>query len=86
MSDIENMDDMLGSGEYNQIERDVDQMTGFSKMLNKDDNEEGYSMRGNSSLDNEIRKMPENRKDPNLASDLDMLSGEKKLEDLSREK
>ena len=79
MSDIENMDDMLGSGEYNQIEKDIDQMTGFSKMLNGDDNEEGYSMRGNASLDNEIRKMPENRNDPSLARDLDMLSGERNL-------
>ena len=29
LSDMENMDVMLGSAEYNQIERDVDQMTGF---------------------------------------------------------
>ena len=29
LSDIENMDVMLGSGEYNQIETDIDQMTGF---------------------------------------------------------
>ena len=40
---------MLGSDEYNQIERDIDQMTGFSNMLNRDDNEEGHSMSGNSS-------------------------------------
>ena len=38
MSDIENMDVMLGTGEYNQIERDIDQITGFSIMLNRDEN------------------------------------------------
>ena len=42
---------MLGSCEYNQIERDIDQMTCFSNMLNIDDEEEGESMRGNSSQD-----------------------------------
>ena len=56
MSDIENLDVMLGSCEYNQIERDIDQMTCFSNMLNRDDEEEGESMTGNSSQDNEIRK------------------------------
>ena len=30
MSDIENMDIMLGENQYNQIKRDLDQMTGFS--------------------------------------------------------
>ena len=49
MSDIENMDVMLGTGEYNQIEKDIDQMTGFSNMLNRDENEEGLSLGGNSS-------------------------------------
>ena len=70
------MDVMLGSGEYHQIERDIDQMTGFSNMLKIDDNEEGHSMIGNSSQDNEIRNMPENRNIPNLSRDLDMLSVE----------
>ena len=46
LPDMENMDVILGSGEYNQIERDIDQMTGFSNMLNRDDNEENHSMRG----------------------------------------
>ena len=46
MSDIENMDVMLG--EYNQIERDIDQMTGFSNMVNRDENGEGHSLRGKS--------------------------------------
>ena len=85
MSDIENMDVMLASGEYNQIERDIDQMTGFSNMLNRDDIEEGHSMRGNSSQDNEIRNMPEYRNIPGLTRDLDMLSGEINL-GISQEK
>ena len=37
--------------------------------------EEGLSMIANSSQDNEMRNMPENRKIPNLSRDLDMLSG-----------
>ena len=76
MSDIEHMDVMLGTGEYNQIERDIDQMTGFSNMLNRDGNEERHSLGGNSSQDNEIRNMPENRKDHNFTRDLDMLTCE----------
>ena len=66
MSDIEIMDVMLGSGEYNQIERDIDQMIGFCNMLNRDDNEKGHSVRGNSSQEGEIRNMPENRDNPRL--------------------
>ena len=76
MSDIENMDVMLGTGEYNQIERDIDQMTGFSYMLNRYEIEEGHSLRGKSSQDNEIRNMPENRNDHVFSGDLDMLTGE----------
>ena len=45
-------------------------------MLIRDDNEEGHSMRGNSSQDNEIRNMPEIGNNVNLSRDLDMLSGE----------
>ena len=60
-----------GSSEYNQIERDIGQMTGFSNMLNRDENEEGQSMRRNYSQDNEIRNMPESRNDPGLTKDLD---------------
>ena len=76
MSDIENMDVMLGSSEYNQKERDIDQMTGFSNMLKRGYIEERHSMRGNSSQDIEIRKKSESRKNPSLTRDLDMLSGE----------
>ena len=76
MLDIENMDVLLGSGEFKQIQRDIDQMTSFSNLLNRDDNEEGHSMRDKSSQDNEIRNMPENRIGPGLTRDLDMLSGE----------
>ena len=79
MSDIENMDVMLGTGEYNQIERDIDQMTDFSNMLNRDENEEGHSVRGKSSQDNEIRNMSENRNDSSFTRELDMLIGEMNL-------
>ena len=76
MSDIKNLDVMLGSGEYNEIERYIDQMTGFSGILNRDENGESISMRSDLSQENEIRNMPENRPNPNLTKDLDMLSGE----------
>ena len=79
LSDIENIDVMLGSGEYHQIERYIDQMTGFCNILERDDSEEGHLMIGNSSQDNEIRNMPENRNNPNLSRDLDMFSGEIKF-------
>ena len=39
-------------------------MTGFSNILNRDDNEEGHSLKGYSSQDNEIRNMPGNRNNP----------------------
>ena len=84
LSDIENMDVMLGCGEYNQIKRDLDQMTGFSNMLIRDDNEDGHSMTGSSSQDNEIRNMSQYRTNPNLSTDLDMLSGEINLGSLKR--
>ena len=58
MLDIKNMDVMFGTGEYKKIKRDIDQLTGFSNMLNRDENEEGHSLRGNSLQDNEIRNMP----------------------------
>ena len=70
------MDVTLGSGEYNQIEKDIDQMTDFPNILNRDANEEGHSMRGHSSQDNEIRNTPETKTAPSLARELDMLSGE----------
>ena len=73
------MDVMLGTGKYNQIERDIDQMTGFSNHLNRDEIEEEHSLRGNSSQVNEIRNMLEIRNDPNFATDLELLTGERKL-------
>ena len=74
------MDVMLGSGEFNQIEeRDIDQMTGFSIILNRDDYEEGRSLRVKSSLDNEIRNMSELRNNLNPTRDLDILSSERNL-------
>ena len=74
LSAIENMDGISGSVEYNQIKRGIDQITGFSNMLKRDDNEKGHSMRGMSSQDSEFRNMPGNRNNFNLSRDL--LSGE----------
>ena len=48
---------MLGTGEYDQMERDLAQMVGLFSMLNRDENEEGHSLRGNSLQDNEIRNI-----------------------------
>ena len=36
VSDLEDMDVMLGCGEYNPIEREKDQMTGFSNTLDRE--------------------------------------------------
>ena len=52
---------MLGGGEYNPIERDIDQMTGFSNTLDREETRENislYLVRGCSSEENEIRNMP----------------------------
>ena len=57
MSDIENMEVTLGTGEYDQMERDIAQMVGLFSMLNRDENEEGHSLRGNPLQDNEIRNI-----------------------------
>ena len=54
LSDIENMDVMLSSGECNQIEKDIDQRTEFCNILNRDKNGESNSMRGNSSQEKKI--------------------------------
>ena len=42
MSDLEDMDVMLGCGEYNPIEREIDQMTGFSNTLDREESRENY--------------------------------------------
>ena len=76
MSDIKNMDVILGTGEDHQIEKDIDQVTSFSNMLNRDEIEERHSLRGYSSQDNEIRNMSENRNDHSFSRNLDMLTGE----------
>ena len=83
LSDIENMGVMLGSGEYNQMERDIYQMTGVCNMLNRDDNEEGQPTRGSSSQDNEIRNKSEIKKNPNLFRHVIWWN---KPKDLSRDK
>ena len=54
ISDLENMGVMFSNGEYNQIERERDQKTGFSNMLDREENRNKTSMRGNSSQENEI--------------------------------
>ena len=76
MSDLENMDVMLGNGEYSQIEREIDQMTGFSNMLNSEENRENNSMRSNYSQENELRNMSENRNNKSFPRDIDALSGD----------
>ena len=42
--------------------REIDQMTGFSTMLDIEDNGDIASMRGNSSQEIENKNMPENRR------------------------
>ena len=84
MSDLEDMDVMLGCGEYNPIEREIDQMTGFSNTLDREETRENISVRGCSSQENEIRNMPENREDNNLARQIDALTNEVNLR-ISRE-
>ena len=79
MSDIENMDVMLGSGEYNPIEREIDQMTGFSNMLEREETRENISTRGNSSQENEIRNVFENEGEIGLTRQMDTLANEMNL-------
>ena len=67
---------MLGSGEYNPIEREIDEMTGFSNMLDREDNGDIGSVRGNSSHENENRNMPENRDSRDFSRDKETLTGE----------
>ena len=62
MADLENMDVKLGNREYHPIEKETDQMTGFSNMLDREDNGDIGSVRGNSSHECENRNMPENGK------------------------
>ena len=45
MSDIENMDILLGSDQYNQIERDLEQMTNFSNDFEGNRNRENTPTR-----------------------------------------
>ena len=71
MSDLENMDLMIRSGEYNRIERELDQMTGFANMLDRDD-----SLGGNSSQENEIRNMSVNRENFEFSINMETLTGE----------
>ena len=60
------MDVMLSSCEYNQIEKDIDQRTEFSNILNSDENGESNSMRGNSSQEMKIETSLKDRTNPNL--------------------
>ena len=84
MSDLEDMDVMLGGSEYNPIEREIDQMTGFSNTLDREETRENISVRGCSSEEIEIRNMPQNRDDNNLARQIDVLTNEGNLR-ISRE-
>ena len=79
MLELENMGVMLRSVEYNAIEREIDQMTGFSNMLGRDDNEGTGSVRGNSCQENEIKNMPINRDNLDFSRNIKTLTGEKTL-------
>ena len=70
------MDVLLGNGRYNQIEREIYQMTGFSNMLDMEDNSDSTSARGSFSQENEVRHMSENRNNISFPSDVDTLIGE----------
>ena len=70
---------MLGNGECNPIERKFDQVTGFSNMLDRDDNEDTGSVRGNSSQENEIRNTPVNRDNIDFSRNMETLTGEMNL-------
>ena len=76
MSDFENMGVTLGYSENNPIERKIDQMTGFSNMLDREDNRHIASMRGSYSQENEIRNTPENKKSSRFSSNMETLRGE----------
>ena len=71
MSDLENLDLLNRSGEYNRIERELDQMTGFANMLDRDD-----SLRGNSSQENEMRNMSVKRENFEFSINMETLTGE----------
>ena len=73
------MDVMLGCGEYNPIEREKDQMTGFSNTLDIEGTRENISVRGRSSQENEIRSVSENREDSNLTRQMDVSTNEVNL-------
>ena len=70
---------MLFNGEYNPKERETDQMTGYSNMVDRDDNGEIVSVRGVSSQENEIRDMPENRDNGDFSRDMETLTGDMNL-------
>ena len=76
MSDIENMDILLGSDQYNQIERDPDQMTNFSVDFERNQNRENTPARETSSQENEIRDMPRNLDERTLPDNMEILTAE----------
>ena len=76
MSDIENMDILLGTDQYNQIERDLEQMTNFSNDFGRNENRENTPTRETSSQENEIRNMPSNRGERTLPDNMEILTGE----------
>ena len=76
MSDIENMDILLGSDQYNQIERHSDQMTNFSNGFERNQNRENTAARETSSQENELRDIPRNRDERTLLDNMETLTGE----------
>ena len=69
---------MLGNGEYNPIDREIDQMTGFSNMLDNEDNGDITSMREYSFRKTSL-EMAENRDNRNFSGDIETLTGEMNL-------
>ena len=70
------MDILLCNGEYNPNEREIDQMTGFLNTLDREDNSDIGSLRGNTFQKTEIRNMPENRDNRDFSRDMETLTGE----------
>ena len=67
---------MLGNGEYNPPKRKIDEMTGSSNLLDREENSDFASMRGNFSQENEIRNISENRSNISFSRDRNTLTGD----------
>ena len=77
MSDFENIDVMLGNGENNPNEKEIDYITSFSIMLDRDDNADTASVRSISSQENEFRIMPAVRDNLHFPRNMETLTKDK---------